>query len=130
MVAHNGSEHKGMTELMYIHDLTIRMEREDDERALIRLAQLDSAWPPAGPRLLALDGDRLVAAISLADGTVISDPFEPTAAAVALLRERAAQLGFTEHRGLWRRFRNRRRVPHTSPQPPGTVRPRLQRPMA
>ncbi|MGH2914572.1 MAG: hypothetical protein ACRDMX_06260 [Solirubrobacteraceae bacterium] len=71
--------------------ITIRPGYGDDLEQLTRLAELDSAAaPPPAPLLLAeLDGE-LAAAISLADGTVIADPFRPTERLVALLRAHAA----------------------------------------
>jgi hypothetical protein len=74
-------------------DLTIRPARELDAWALDRLAQLDSQRPLAGDVLLAEADGRPVAAVSLADGRATADPFRHTAATVALLRTRAAQVG-------------------------------------
>jgi hypothetical protein len=70
--------------------IEIRAAQSRDERALTRLAQLDSARVPRGPLLLAFEGGELRAAISLATGGVIADPFAPTARLVGLLRFRAA----------------------------------------
>lgn len=69
--------------------IEIRPARHDDERALTRLGQLDSALVPATPLLLAIEGGELRAAISLATGGVIADPFAPTARLVELLRTQA-----------------------------------------
>ncbi len=67
--------------------ITIRPAYADDYRALIRLAALDSAdAPPAQPLLLAEVDGQLRVALSLRDGSVIADPFFPTAAIIALLR--------------------------------------------
>ena len=63
------------------------------------LAERDSATPLSGPSLLALVEDRVWAAVSLADGRVIADPFRPASSAVALLRVRAEQLLGEETRG-------------------------------
>jgi hypothetical protein len=71
---------------------TIRRAWPDDARAVASLADLDSAAVPAAPLLLALAGGRLRAAMSLRDGTAISDPLQPTIAALELLRTRASQL--------------------------------------
>ena len=70
-----------------IPSITIRPGYADDERALVRLAALDSASgvPPAPLLLAEVDGE-LRAALSLDDGSVIADPFRPTAEVVALLR--------------------------------------------
>jgi hypothetical protein len=91
-----------------IPDLTIRPAREADERALAVLAQLDSAPPLAGERLVAESDGRLVAAISLADGRVVADPFVPSADGAALLRVREAQRSLALG---WTRGRRRRRRP-------------------
>jgi hypothetical protein len=71
--------------------ITIRPAYAEDDRALTRLAALDSAEsPPPAPRLLAEVEGELRAALSLADGSVIADPFVATSDIVALLRVHAA----------------------------------------
>jgi hypothetical protein len=72
--------------------LTVRVASRDDLRALWRLAELDSALVPPPPVLIAEAADGPVAALSLADGSVIADPFTPTVHLVELLRLRARQL--------------------------------------
>jgi hypothetical protein len=72
--------------------LTLRFAFPDDEAALARLAALDSSEPPAMPVLLGEVGGQLRAAVSLVDGVVVADPFQPTVALVELLRARARQL--------------------------------------
>ncbi len=72
--------------------VTVRYAVMDDERALARLAQLDSASRPEGPALVAESGTRILAALPLGSGRAIADPFEPTAELVALLELRRAQL--------------------------------------
>jgi hypothetical protein len=72
--------------------VTVRYAVGDDERALARLAQLDSASRLAGPALVAESGTRILAALPLGSGRAIADPFEPTAELVALLELRRAQL--------------------------------------
>jgi hypothetical protein len=72
--------------------VTLRFGFPDDAQALARLATLDSARPLAGPVLLAEVGGELWAALSLADGAVVADPFHPTSALVELLNARARQL--------------------------------------
>jgi hypothetical protein len=70
--------------------ITIRLAYADDQASLARLAALDSAaGVPAGPLLLAEVDEQLSAALSLTDGSVIADPFLPTADLIALLRTRA-----------------------------------------
>lgn len=74
-------------------NVTIRLGAPRDEHRLARLAELDSSQPAAEPLLLAEVDGQLAAAISLSDGTIVADPFRPTADVVDLLRVRAAQLG-------------------------------------
>jgi hypothetical protein len=68
--------------------VTIRPANADDSAALTRLATIDSAPVPSGPLLLAEVDGELHAALALADGRVIADPFVRTSALVELLRER------------------------------------------
>ena len=99
----------------YSARLTIRrLDGEADRHAVERVAGRDSAEVPAGELLGAeLEGE-LVAAMALADRTVIADPFAPTAEAVVLLRRRAEQIRAAEGGGR-RRIVGRllqRRVSH------------------
>jgi hypothetical protein len=72
---------------------TIRMATSDDEAALVWLAQIDSRNPlSAGPVLLGEIDGKPQAALSLADGRVIANPFLPTAQLLAHIRMRAAAL--------------------------------------
>jgi hypothetical protein len=72
--------------------ITIRRATDDDARALDRLARLDSQRLPAGPHLIATVDDVPVAAISLASGRTVANPFAVTDHVVSLLGERAAHL--------------------------------------
>jgi hypothetical protein len=72
--------------------VTIRVAWPDDYEALRRLAALDSAQPPTGRVLMAEQAGQPLAAISLSSGSVVADPFRPTADAVHLLRLRRYQL--------------------------------------
>jgi hypothetical protein len=72
--------------------VTLRFGSRRDQRPLARLAALDSSTPPAEPVLLAEVDGQLRAALSLTGGTVVADPFHPTAELVDLLRARARQL--------------------------------------
>jgi len=73
-------------------DLHIRFAVPADAGALRDLAALDSSpRVPAGDVVLAVVGGELVAAVAVADGHAIADPFRPTADLVALLRVRARQ---------------------------------------
>src|SRR3954447_19794223 len=67
-------------------NFTFRTARPQDAHNLVRLAALDSAAPLTGDVLLAEARGRPVAALSLADGRAVADPFERSAPAVAALR--------------------------------------------
>jgi hypothetical protein len=87
--------------------IAIRLAGDDDDAALAKLAALDSAVVPFGRLLLAaVDGEPL-AAVPVAGGPAIADPFHPTAELVELLRARAAHL-----RGDAPAGRIRRRLAH------------------
>jgi hypothetical protein len=83
--------------------IEIRPSRPDDAAALNDLAAVDSARPLEGDALVALVDDTPVAAISVADGRAIADPFRRTADLVALLKLRAT--------GHGERDRSRTRIP-------------------
>jgi hypothetical protein len=85
-----GADHVGMTSSPA--PITIRRATDDDAAALERLARLDSQHLPAGPHLVALSGDRYVAAASLADGRWVADPFTVSEPIVELLRQRVMSL--------------------------------------
>ena len=72
--------------------VTIRMATPADARALHRLAALDSARWDGGDALVAEVGDEIWAAVSLAGGAIMADPFRPSGELLALLVERARQL--------------------------------------
>jgi hypothetical protein len=72
--------------------MIIRRATPHDEPALRRLAALDSKRPPKGDALVAEIDGQIHAAIGLADGTAIADPFKNTAELVELLQMRAQQL--------------------------------------
>lgn len=72
--------------------LVIRAATIDDEPSLEILAELDSAEPLHAPLLIAEMDAQPVAALSMADGDTIANPFRPTADVVTLLRLRANQL--------------------------------------
>ena len=84
-----------MSTMIDIQELTIRLAEAQDHHALTRLAQRDSARLPAAPLLIAAAGDELIAATSLADGSVLADPFRHSAGAAQLLVERARQIATT-----------------------------------
>jgi hypothetical protein len=78
--------------------ISIRRLGDDDLAEVERLAQLDSRRPPEGPLLGVEIEGRLVAAISLATGESMADPFSRTGELRALLELRAAQLQRRENR--------------------------------
>lgn len=71
--------------------LAIRPATEGDRLALTRLAGRDSTTVPAGDLLVAEVGGEIHAAIAVATGEAIADPFQSTRELVALLRLRAEQ---------------------------------------
>jgi hypothetical protein len=71
--------------------IIIRRAGAADAPVLARLAALDSASAPGRDSLVAELGGVAVAALDLADGRVVADPFAPTADVVELLRMRAAR---------------------------------------
>jgi len=72
--------------------ISIRRATPADAAALRRLARLDSATVPAGEVIVADIGGELRAAVGVADGRAIADPFYETAALVGLLTVRARQI--------------------------------------
>jgi phage portal protein BeeE len=90
--------------------ISIRTAECDDYVALWSIAALDSATTvPAEPLLLAEEDGAIVAALSLASGHAIADPFRRTAGALALLSLRASQHDRerASRRGLLARLRER-----------------------
>ena len=87
----------------HIEPLIIREAQPTDVAALERLAALDSGRVPSGRLLVAEADGKIQAAVPLAGGPAIADPFRSTTASVSLLGLRAAQL-----RGLGRRRTNGR----------------------
>jgi hypothetical protein len=72
--------------------VTVRFAAPDDARELERIADLDSASLPADPLLIGERAGQPIAALSLADGALVANPFVASADVVALLRLRALQL--------------------------------------
>jgi len=85
--------------------VTLRFASPADRGPLARLAELDSSTPPRQPVLLAEVDGQLRAALALTDGTLVADPFQPTADLIHLLRSRARQLDATPRIRHSRRLR-------------------------
>ena len=71
--------------------ITIRHSAGGDRAAIDRLGELDSRHAPAGEMLLAFVDGELRAALPLAGGDALADPFHPTADLVDLVRLWAAE---------------------------------------
>src|SRR3954468_21226758 len=91
--------------------ISIRPARSDDFTSLWSVATLDSAVLPSEPLMVAEEDGEIVAALSLASGDAVADPFRRTAEAVALLQLRASQFPRADHArprsGFLRRLRGR-----------------------
>ena len=70
-------------------EIRIRAARADDMADIARVAGRDTSPLPAQPLLVAEVGSDVRAAISIADGSVVADPFHRTAELVEMLRIRA-----------------------------------------
>jgi hypothetical protein len=90
-------------------NLAIRRGHPSDAAELRSLAALDSARPLTGDTVVAVVDGRVVAAVSLHDGRVVADPFEPTADIVHMLRMHTAG-------GRSRAARPRLKVPRLAPR--------------
>jgi predicted transcriptional regulator len=75
-----------------VSSMTIRYASDRDAAHLARLAALDSSRVPDGALLLAFVDGELWAAVAIARGVAIADPFRPSGPVVELLRARARQL--------------------------------------
>ena len=82
--------------------ITLRRSTPGDRPAIARLAELDGWEAPAGSTLFAFVGGELRAALPLAGGHALADPFHPTAELVELLRRRAAAQRDRGARRPWR----------------------------
>ena len=92
-------DHVCMTSTATATTITLRSASAADHPGLADLAALDSSRLRDGAYLIADDGERLVAAVSERDGSVIADPFRLTAGAVELLRSRREQVLVARHHG-------------------------------
>jgi hypothetical protein len=75
-----------------VNSYSIRQATAADAATLRDLGELDGQKPLAAPALIAESDGVAVAAISLFDDRVVTDPFERTAVAMQLLRMRLAAL--------------------------------------
>ena len=87
--------------------IIIRRAGAADAPILARLAALDSAAQPGDDSLIAEIDGRPVAALDLADGRVVADPFARTADLVDLLRLRATRVRRASSRHRVRSFARR-----------------------
>ena len=90
-----------------VQTISIRRAAEADGPVIERLAGLDSSPTPTGAILIAEVNDEPQAAMQIATGVTVANPFRPTANLVELLSHRAASL--RESSGTSRRFRLRQR---------------------
>jgi hypothetical protein len=72
--------------------IAIRRATHSDRTVIERLAALDSSPAPSGEILIAEVGAEPQAAIEIATGATVADPFRPTAHVVELLGLRATLL--------------------------------------
>lgn len=72
--------------------VALRLCRVADDETLERLAILEGRPAPAGRYVVAEVDGEVVAAVSLASGSVLADPFRPTGHLLPLLELRASQL--------------------------------------
>src|SRR5215207_7845804 len=77
--------------------VTVRLGAPADRVALERLAGRDSRPLPPGPHLIAERDGRIDAALSLATGKLIADPFRRTAELCDLLRCHGGRLAQGPH---------------------------------
>jgi hypothetical protein len=74
-----------------MNPITIKFSTEADRKRILELAELDGRPAPQGDALLAETDGRLVAAVGVADGTAVADPFVLTGEVLDVLRLRAEQ---------------------------------------
>ena len=74
-----------------MNPVTIRFSTDADRSSVLELAELDGHAAPEGEALLAEVDGRLWAAVGVADGVAVADPFVPAGEVLDLLRLRAEQ---------------------------------------
>ena len=72
--------------------ISFRSATAADDLVLRDLSELDSASPLQRPAVIAAIDEQPVAAVSLADGRIVADPFTRTEDVVTMLRARVAAL--------------------------------------
>jgi hypothetical protein len=87
---HDAERHRGVGHRS--PEPTVRGATPADEGVLERLQQLEGRRLGPGPVLVAERYGRVLAAISVADGAAVADPFRPTAALVEQLRRSRLRL--------------------------------------
>jgi hypothetical protein len=87
--------------------VTLRVGAADDERLMAGLSALCAGRAPVSPVLVAEVDGNVRAALSLADGAMVTHPVAATTALVELLHVRAAQLHRPHARRPLRRLRLR-----------------------
>jgi hypothetical protein len=126
-LAHPHGDGDGQDPVAYAsRTLVIRVANPADIPALDRISQLDGRHPPVGSQLLVAEVDgEVLAALPLAGGEPIADPFRPTSELVEMLRLRAGQLGERDlpRQGLRARLSGllRGRRPAMAPATPGNA---------
>lgn len=93
----------------------IRPAQQADRGEVERLSELEGRPAPAGPLVVAEVDGRLWAAVSIAGGDAVADPFQPSGPMVAAARAHATLLGERppERRDPARRRTTLRRRPPT-----------------
>src|SRR3712207_53569 len=76
--------------------VAVRSARADDEAAIRRVAALDGKPAPVGHVLVAEADGQVIAALPVAGGQAVADPFTWTIDVVALMEMRARQLAGDE----------------------------------
>ena len=74
-----------------MNPITIRISTEADSARVHELAELDGHAAPKGEAVLAEVDGRLVAAVGVADGVAVADPFILASDTLEVLRVRAEQ---------------------------------------
>lgn len=97
-----GSVDPAATDADMRQTIALRLAHDDETALVARLADLDDAPALRGRVLVAFADGEAIAALSLADGRVVANPFVCTVDAVALLRLREQHLQGPAARRGWR----------------------------